>query len=249
MSEDATLADLHEVVQTCMGWYDEHLHEFRVGDRSYGPVDDDAGDDETATEDEAGVFLSDIFARKGSKIAYEYDFGDSWVHEVVFENKVAANPDKPCPVCVAGERAGPPDDCGGVPGYMRLLEALADPGDPASAELIEWVAEDDFDPEHFDIDEVNVRLAMLGVPAEAEGELARLAIMEIIETQLEDDNPPETGQTLRRLMREGKSEDEAWDLIACALTFEIFRTFRDRRDFDTENYIRILNALPALPYD
>jgi hypothetical protein len=61
------------------------------------------------------------------------------------------------PVCLDGARACPPEDCGGIPGYGRLLAALADPKDPEHDELAEW-APDGFDPEVFDLVAANRRL-------------------------------------------------------------------------------------------
>lgn len=58
------------------------------------------------------------------------------------------------PYCVAGERACQPEDCGGVWGYVDMLEKLADPACEERAELIEWLG-GEFDPEQFDVDEVN----------------------------------------------------------------------------------------------
>ena len=60
-------------------------------------------------------------------------------------------------VCLDGARACPPEDCGGIPGYERLLAALADPKDPEHDELVEW-APDGFDPEAFDLVAANRRL-------------------------------------------------------------------------------------------
>ena len=69
-------------------------------------------------------------------------------------------PELAYPVCLAGERACPPDDCGGVWGYADLLEALADPKHPEHEWLTEW-AGGPIDPEAFDRDEVNKQLARL----------------------------------------------------------------------------------------
>jgi hypothetical protein len=66
---------------------------------------------------------------------------------------------KPYPVCVDGKRAGPPEDVGGVWGYFEFIEAIQNPKHPRHAELAEWF-EDEFDPEAFDIDEVNRRLSV-----------------------------------------------------------------------------------------
>ena len=71
---------------------------------------------------------------------------------------------EPCPGCLAGERACPPEDCGGPWGYQELLEALADPEHERHDELTEWLNGYEgvgFDPEAFDLDEVNRSLRSL----------------------------------------------------------------------------------------
>jgi hypothetical protein len=61
------------------------------------------------------------------------------------------------PICIAGKRSGPPEDCGGPWGYMELLDVLNDPNDPEYEDRVEWVG-GDFDSELFDTEEISVRL-------------------------------------------------------------------------------------------
>jgi hypothetical protein len=86
-------------------------------------------------------------------LLYEYDFGDGWLHEILMEQIIPLDPSGHYPVCLAGARACPPEDCGGVPGYEQLLEALRSPSAPASAELLEWCG--DWNPEAFDLESLN----------------------------------------------------------------------------------------------
>jgi hypothetical protein len=157
-----TLADLHLVLQAVMGWGNDHLYEFEVGKRRIG---EPSRDDYSRREDAGRIQLRDVAARKGARLAYLYDFGDDWRHELIV--KEAARPDVESgkAVCIAGERACPPEDCGGVWGYAELLDALADPANPDREERVEWLEEvhGAFDPEHFELDEVNVRLDHLQV--------------------------------------------------------------------------------------
>jgi hypothetical protein len=85
---------------------------------------------------------------------YEYDFGDGWEHGIQLEKIVGPEPGVHYPRCLAGRRACPPEDCGGVWGYAELLEILADPRHPEHAERLEWLG-GPIDPEAFDPDEVN----------------------------------------------------------------------------------------------
>jgi hypothetical protein len=139
--DSRTFRDLHHLIQIVMGWDNEHMHAFRA----YSTRRNDLSE---------RSLLADIFTRKGAKIIYEYDFGDSWEHEIKLENVELYDPARPEPLCLAGERACPPEDCGGTPGYEAILNALRGPTDPESEELLEWVGEG-FDPEAFDQDEVN----------------------------------------------------------------------------------------------
>ena len=146
---DIPLPRLHAVLQAAMGWTDMHLHLFRVDEHHFAPPHFDLD----FAADSAGVTLADLAPEKGARISYEYDFGDGWEHDVIVEDVL---PD-PCaePRCLEGRRACPPEDCGGPPGYERLLEVLADPADPEHETLREWVAgaagEEGFDAEAFDL--------------------------------------------------------------------------------------------------
>ena len=147
---DIKLGKLHDVIQMAMGWTDSHLHGFRVGHVNYGVPNPDFPDD---TQNERNVRLDQI-ADEGDTIIYDYDFGDSWEHDLKIEKILPPEPDAHYPRCLKGSRACPPEDCGGPPGYERLLEALHDPKHEEHEEMREWIG-GDFDPEAFDLDEVN----------------------------------------------------------------------------------------------
>lgn len=160
---DGILEELHVVIQIAMGWTDSHMHEFRVGDRSFadpGMMQDTFG--ELECSDSTTTRLSDVLfdgegERKKDKLIYLYDFGDSWEHEVKFEKKVEAEPKVKYPQCVEGERACPPDDCGGVWGFADFVEAMADPKHPEHRSLKEWFG-GKFDPAKFSAEAVNKTL-------------------------------------------------------------------------------------------
>ena len=100
--------------------------------------------------DETDVPLGKPIPKSGrkSRWIYEYDFGDGWRHEVLFEGFVTVDPKVRCPQCVEGARACPPEDCGGPWGYADYLAAIADPQHERHDELLEWRGP--FDPEAFD---------------------------------------------------------------------------------------------------
>lgn len=136
------LLQLSDVLLAAMGWNSSHMHCFQIGDRRY---DRDVGE-KTATAHQA--------LRGTSSFSYEYDFGDSWTHEVVIEERLKSHFALKAAVCLAGENACPPDDCGGWPGYVHLLEALADPSHESHDELVEWTG-GSFNPTAFDLVSTN----------------------------------------------------------------------------------------------
>lgn len=159
---DTTLEELHSILQAAMGWSDSHLHEFSVGRKCYSAWDAEA---DSECDDEQRVRLDEVVKRRGGKILYEYDFGDSWVHEIVVERVLPASErDLPTPVVISGRRSCPPEDCGGVPGYYQLLEALGDPDHPDHETFREWCGEG-FDPDRFDVARANTRLRRLRIGA------------------------------------------------------------------------------------
>jgi hypothetical protein len=153
---DTRLGRLHQVLQIAMGWDGGHLHAFDAGGISYGEPDPHFPGD---IRSERSVRLDKI-AQEGGTFRYEYDFGDSWIHEIKVEKVLAPEPGTRYPSCLAGKRACPPEDCGGVPGYERMLGILANPKDEEYEEITEWLGEE-FDPEAFDLGAVNEELAKL----------------------------------------------------------------------------------------
>jgi hypothetical protein len=151
---DFTLGDLHHVIQFAMGWEHSHMHDFRIGKATYG--DSEMLVDES-DQDEREASLAQVVPRAKRKFRYMYDFGDSWEHEIVVEAVGPPDPDLRYPAVLAGEHACPPEDCGGVWGYADLLEVLADPGNPAYEEMMEWMG-GSIDPEAFDLKKANQRL-------------------------------------------------------------------------------------------
>jgi Plasmid pRiA4b ORF-3-like protein len=144
------LGDLHQILQVAMGWTDSHLHQFIVGEKTYGMPDPDTD----WTLDEDRVKLAQIVSGEKFRFRYEYDFGDSWLHLILVEKILPAEPGKPYPICVKGKGNCPPEDCGGIWGFYDFVEAMANPKHPEHENLKEWYG-DDFDPEAFDIDDVN----------------------------------------------------------------------------------------------
>ena len=143
---DIHLDQFHDVIQAAMGWENYHLHAFRVGGVGYAQPDPD---DELGYRDERTFRLADL-ATTADRIEYEYDFGDSWEHELVVEARTVAADDSVYPACIAGRGACPPEDCGGSYRFAELKELLAGPPSAEREEMLEW-AGGDYDPARFDL--------------------------------------------------------------------------------------------------
>ena len=133
--EDYTFHQLHVAIQHAMGWestrYDYHLHQFDIfNPRTSKMIAISIPDpDSTGIRNGKKVKISTHFSMNGNKTAnYEYDFGDGWEHDVLLEGVLSAEPYTCYPKCVDGERACPPEDCGGVYGYVQLLRNMARSG-------------------------------------------------------------------------------------------------------------------------
>lgn len=142
---------VHHILQHTLGWQDCHAHQFRAQDRIYGELDPDF--DEGVT-DESGVPLSDVLIKPGDEILYEYDFGDGWEHRIELIETLPVEEANNVPVCLDGDRACPPEDVGGAPGYHHMLKVLANPAHPEYRDYCQFVP-DDFEPDWFDLDDVN----------------------------------------------------------------------------------------------
>ncbi|SMB97464.1 pRiA4b ORF-3-like protein [Deinococcus hopiensis KR-140] len=144
---NATFAGLHGVIQGAMGWENYHLHSFSQDQREIA----------------GRRRLYEVFDQVRAKLEYLYDFGDSQLHRAALEKVLPADPEDRQPRVLAGEHACPPKDCGGVWGYVELLEILDDSTHPEYDERLAWVG-GAWDPEQFDLKEANARLPRLRLP-------------------------------------------------------------------------------------
>jgi hypothetical protein len=139
-----TLKVLHDIIQIVMGWFDYHLWRFTIDKRRYGPP----MDKDWAAEpqiDAIKVRLRDVLKPRKTIIDYLYDFGDFWELRLTVTNVRQGEAAISYPRYIGGERNGPPENCGGIPGFYEVLKALDDPNHPNYAETAEWLEE--YDPE------------------------------------------------------------------------------------------------------
>ncbi len=164
---DSTIADLHQVLQLSFGWSDTHLHRFFIRGREYG-VEREGGI--WFEQDGREVHLCELGLRAPERFVYEYDLGDSWLHDVHLEASRALEPGAAYPVCVGGRRAAPPEDCGGPEAFMesRWRYALRARSNPRELEELAELLDDEdecpsgasgYDPERFDRRALNCLLS------------------------------------------------------------------------------------------
>ena len=158
--KSCTLDKFHEHIQTTMGWTNSHLHEFQINGERHGDPEllDDGFADDDHFIDSTAIMLGDIVPKSGKRLTfeYEYDFGDGWQHEIVFEGCLESKKGKRYPVCVEGANACPPEDVGGVGGYADYLEAIADSTHEQHEDLLQWRGK--FDPKYFDAEKVTKKM-------------------------------------------------------------------------------------------
>jgi hypothetical protein len=163
--ESYTFYDLHVAIQDAMGWLDYHLHMFEVKDKNAKgdyvriecPFTDPDGEEALILTTE--VPLKPYFKRPNDRALYSYDYGDGWQLDVVLENILPRTPRITYPVCLGGELSGPPEDCGGIPGYYECIKAVKEKDN--SEDLLTWLGKwkpDNFNPHRVRFDNPKSRL-------------------------------------------------------------------------------------------
>lgn len=116
---DSTIAELHGTLQIAFGWADDHLHQFLIRGKPYGigRIGGIMFDDNPCQ-----VQLRDFHFRLKETWLYEYDLTDWWQHEIRLEHILPFDPTKRYPICTAGKRRGPIEDCGGPLAFMELQD-------------------------------------------------------------------------------------------------------------------------------
>jgi Plasmid pRiA4b ORF-3-like protein len=172
----ANLGWLHAVLQVAMGWTNSHLHQFICREHVYADpsaeLEEYEGDPPIL--DEGKATLWELLPEINNSLVYDYDFGDSWDHLIVVE-KILKNPLSSTLVarCLGGERACPPEDCGGAGGYEALLKILKNRKHPEHKAMKEWLGRP-FDSELFDEAKTNTLLSKLKWPHVTEGQLRKV---------------------------------------------------------------------------
>jgi hypothetical protein len=173
---NATLGWLHAVLQVALGWTNSHLHQFRVGELLYSDLRHNSPEFEGEPEmlDENKATLQQVAPQQKDVLGYEYDFGDSWNHQITVEKILSADPAAATvALCLDGARACPPEDCGGPWGYDNLLKILRNPKHEEHDSMKEWLGHP-LDREAFDAEKVNTYLRKLKWPRTTDSQLRKV---------------------------------------------------------------------------
>ena len=151
------LHGLHKMIQILMQWLDYHLYCFEFRGETY-----EEPDPEATGKNSRRIKLAGLKLKKGDVFTYRYDYGDNWIIDILVEETGTIGEDSILPWLVDGERSGPPEDCGGIPGLENILEACKNRKKSEYGDILEWLG-DDYDPEKFDRRTTNHFLVLASV--------------------------------------------------------------------------------------
>jgi hypothetical protein len=156
--ETMWLSRLHDSIQIAFDWFDYQTHAFALDDLKFGnPVKRD----DLVVEDDRDVTLADLNLANRDRMTYDYQIGEGWRVDIRVEKSAPAGKGVRYPACVAGERAGPPEDCGGIEAFHDMLACLKEPTSELGREWLGWLGPE-YDPGACDLDKVNLALRKLG---------------------------------------------------------------------------------------
>jgi hypothetical protein len=158
VKETMWLARLHDSIQVAFDWFDYQTHTFTLEDLRLG---NPSKQDGVLVEDDRDLTLSEIDLGKRGGMSYDYHFGDGWRVDIRVENVMPAVKGEVYPCCVAGERAGPPEDCGGLEAFHDMLACIQEPDTDLGREWLEWLG-DQHDVLRCDIAAINKGLRKFG---------------------------------------------------------------------------------------
>jgi len=156
--ESMWLSRLHDSIQVAFDWFDYQTHVFNFDDLRFG---NPLKRDDLTIEDDRDITLADLDLEHRERFTYGYLFGEGWQLEIKVEKIIALEKGVAYPNCVAGERAGPPEDCGGLEAFHDMLASLKEPETDLGREWLEWVGPD-YEPAVCDLEKINKALKKLG---------------------------------------------------------------------------------------
>jgi hypothetical protein len=156
--ESMWLSRLHDSIQIAFDWFDYQTHVFTLEDLRFG---NPLKRDDLTIEDDRDVTLADLDLEHRARFNYVYQFGEGWNVDVKIEKSGPWQKTAQYPHCIAGERAGPPEDCGGLEAFHDMLACIKEPHSDLGREWLDWLGPD-YDPAACDLEKINRALKKLG---------------------------------------------------------------------------------------
>jgi hypothetical protein len=156
--ESMWLSRLHDSIQVAFDWFDYQTHVFSFDDLRFG---NPLKRDDHSVEDDRDITLADLDLEHRQRFTYEYHFGEGWQLDIKVEKIIALEKGTAYPTCIEGERAGPPEDCGGLEAFHDMLACIKEPKTDLGREWLEWLGPD-YDPAACDLEKINKALKKLG---------------------------------------------------------------------------------------
>ncbi len=155
--ESMWLSRLHDSIQVAFDWFDYQTHAFNLDDLRFG---NPLKREEMTIEDDRDVTLADLDLEHRGRFTYGYHFGEGWQVEIKIEKLAPIEKGVFYPHCIAGERAGPPEDCGGLEAFHDMLDCIKEPHTELGREWLEWLGPE-YDPAACDLEKINKSLKKL----------------------------------------------------------------------------------------
>ena len=152
------LSRLHDTIQVAFDWFDYQTHAFNLDDLRFG---NPLKREELMIEDDRDVSLADLDLAHRERLSYGYHFGEGWQIDIKVEKIGTVEKGVRYPECIGGERAGPPEDCGGIEAFHDLLACIKEPNTDLGREWLEWLGPG-YDPAACNLEKINKALKKLG---------------------------------------------------------------------------------------
>jgi hypothetical protein len=126
---------------------------------------------------------------------------------------------------------------------LGLIWELAQAGgelDEEDARLAEVLGQH---PDYYDVWEAAQSMGTEEVTRDGVNPFAHVAIHQVVENQLAENDPPQTAETLAALLRAGYDRHDAVHMIGRVVSDEIFEILKDGRPFDEDGYVAALREL------
>ena len=155
--ESLWLSQLHDTIQLIFDWFDYQTHSFTIDNVRYGNPLKREG---FVIEDDRDIRVADLDLENRNLISYAYHFGEGWQVEIAIEKALPPAKTGAYPRVIEGERAGPPEDCGGIEAFHDMLVCIQEPHTDIGREWIEWLGPE-YDAQRCDIEAMNKALKKL----------------------------------------------------------------------------------------